>query len=650
MEKNSTKKAVKRKRTQAPIGSTDSADLYIEQLQNNDEDRIEASPNVNGDNLSNDDWSSSDDEQLMQIIKSKINPNDKVNYRTRLKRINWNEVAFKSYTAKDCEERFRSQLKHVRRQRNLNEIVTDIETYVKERDQKKPLSSYQLFVKEKFARFKSDEKFSEKIKKFSTQYNELSSEAMLPYIQKAEQLRSEYNQKKENSNSVNVPKNDKPTPFQLYAESRKSEGESYKTSRQNYANLSRDDKFEWIIKAVNKSRNGTENVLSILSKEEQRIYNGEVKSTPTSYALYVKDKLEGGQLTKSAIPEIGLQWRSIDPKKKEVYRKAAAILKEKAIEEQKVFNERHGIVVPQKVKRRRATVVERPLGDDHAEMTSEPEPKKKRRSSLSNAHAFDSFETNAEQIQQNPSPKFTLHDEVMTEEGKKLNTIPGECNSMDGNDGSARSVQANPKTEGRKDEKSKNAKPEEPPMDLFSYFAKYIHTGKSRKAIKKFGKLTTEELKQFKAGFNAMLGRYIATLSNEEAVAYVTKIEANQGVENDIDDDSTNGKSPQATVKEKAIEELNEHHGIDESLSSASVSPKKEATKVEHPGNKPPPDVFSYFVKHIYEGIRHSETSIWHRYQKTREMLLLRVLKQTRVSKLAIREKVHRTRINQTIR
>lgn len=47
------------------------------------------------------------------------------------------------------------------------------------------------------------------------------------------------------------------TPFQLYAERKKLEGISHKVARENYANLSRDDKYKWIVSAVNELQDGT---------------------------------------------------------------------------------------------------------------------------------------------------------------------------------------------------------------------------------------------------------------------------------------------------------------------------------------------------------------------------------------------------------
>lgn len=74
-----------------------------------------------------------------------------MNYKTRMKQLNWKDIAFKEHTGEDCENRFKNHLKNVRRHRNLNEIVTDIETNIKKCPVKKPLNSYQIFIQDQLS-------------------------------------------------------------------------------------------------------------------------------------------------------------------------------------------------------------------------------------------------------------------------------------------------------------------------------------------------------------------------------------------------------------------------------------------------------------------------------------------------------------------
>lgn len=71
----------------------------------------------------------------------------------------------------------------------------------------------------------------------------------------------------------------------------------------------------------------------ILNKEEQRIFKGQIKPTPSAYSLYVKDSynkikviLDEQQDSKNVFSEIALRWKSLDPKKKKSFMNAAAIV------------------------------------------------------------------------------------------------------------------------------------------------------------------------------------------------------------------------------------------------------------------------------------------------------------------------------------
>lgn len=104
-------------------------------------------------------WSSDDDKELVTKLKALAKPNDKVQYKTRLQQLNWDDLAFKTYSGGDCQKRFEEHLKRVRRFRNLSEIVTDVEENIKKCPVKKPLNSYQIFIQDQLANVKSSGDF-----------------------------------------------------------------------------------------------------------------------------------------------------------------------------------------------------------------------------------------------------------------------------------------------------------------------------------------------------------------------------------------------------------------------------------------------------------------------------------------------------------
>lgn len=73
-----------------------------------------------------------------------------------------------------------------------------------------------------------------------------------------------------------------------------------------------------------------ENVSNILNKEERHIYNGEIRTTPSPYRLYINemftDELENADNCKTVFAEIRHAWKVLKPKKKKIYTAAAAIV------------------------------------------------------------------------------------------------------------------------------------------------------------------------------------------------------------------------------------------------------------------------------------------------------------------------------------
>lgn len=104
------------------------------------------------------DWTSDDDRLLVEKIKATLKENDNANYKTRLKQIDWKQIAFKKYSGKNCEDRFNDHLKRVRRHRILKEIVIDVETNIK-KARGEGLSAYHVFVQEQLSKATTSEDF-----------------------------------------------------------------------------------------------------------------------------------------------------------------------------------------------------------------------------------------------------------------------------------------------------------------------------------------------------------------------------------------------------------------------------------------------------------------------------------------------------------
>lgn len=141
------------------------------------------------------------------------------------------------------------------------------------------------------------------------------------YELKAKQLNS--NKSKNKTAAASKSSGKTKTPFQLYAESQKS-GSDHTSLREEYNNMSVDQKYDWIVKAA---RQAPENITKILNKEEQRILKGQINSAPTAYALFVKDvydKIKSKSDKHSEVfSQIAQLWKQLDANKKKKYTDAA---------------------------------------------------------------------------------------------------------------------------------------------------------------------------------------------------------------------------------------------------------------------------------------------------------------------------------------
>lgn len=114
------------------------------------------------------------------------------------------------------------------------------------------------------------------------------------------------------------------TPFALYVGSQTLESDCMKL-RLEYDQMSIDEKYEWIEKAV---RLAPECIKKILTKEEQRIHNGQITQPVTAYNLFVKDMYERIKLKtdkhSEVFSKIAQSWRILGANKKKKYMNAAA--------------------------------------------------------------------------------------------------------------------------------------------------------------------------------------------------------------------------------------------------------------------------------------------------------------------------------------
>jgi upstream-binding transcription factor len=108
-------------------------------------------------------WPDQDIIELINRMDSNIPDRDILAYRSRVEKLNWDNVAFKMYSAEECKETWLKVQKRIRRFRLLREILNDAKDWVtapkvnnnvprprKHPDMpRRPLSSYLLFYLKK---------------------------------------------------------------------------------------------------------------------------------------------------------------------------------------------------------------------------------------------------------------------------------------------------------------------------------------------------------------------------------------------------------------------------------------------------------------------------------------------------------------------
>lgn len=115
----------------------------------------------------------------------------------------------------------------------------------------------------------------------------------------------------------------------LYLDDAKLENKDVDTSklREKYAKLSFDEKYKYVVKAVGLAPDV--NQTTVLNKEEQRIFKGQLKTAPTAYSLFVKEtfpKLKEKCDGANVFTECSKRWKTLSVKQKKTYTDAANIV------------------------------------------------------------------------------------------------------------------------------------------------------------------------------------------------------------------------------------------------------------------------------------------------------------------------------------
>lgn len=82
--------------------------------------------------------------------------NDRVKYKSRAEKLDWDKVAVGRFSADECKLRFMELLNRARKYRNLYEVLEELSEDIKLCPIKKPLTAYHLFIKDKYQDFRTE--------------------------------------------------------------------------------------------------------------------------------------------------------------------------------------------------------------------------------------------------------------------------------------------------------------------------------------------------------------------------------------------------------------------------------------------------------------------------------------------------------------
>ncbi|XP_044759492.1 nucleolar transcription factor 1-A-like [Coccinella septempunctata] len=294
--------------------------------------------------------------ELIRRIGVLLPENDCLSYKCRADKIQWDDVAFSHYSAKECKNTWFLLQKRIRRYRILKEVLDDAKSFVinppKTKKKlhpempRKPPTSYQLYYKKKKPLLISNEpglEIAEISRQISQMFKNLSPEKKTKYEKQAAQLKAKYEEElqifyanhpelaesmKKEKLSENKPLRPS-TPFMLYFKSqlrKNGNSESKDVNNDNafkeqckiqWKQLSMKKKMLWITKAEQDVARYEDEmkeyilkhpnyhhipVKSILNKEEVALkekYSGKPDKPPTSaYSLFSKNLLQSDEIKK----------------------------------------------------------------------------------------------------------------------------------------------------------------------------------------------------------------------------------------------------------------------------------------------------------------------------------------------------------------
>uniref|UniRef100_A0AAX7SS83 HMG box domain-containing protein n=1 Tax=Astatotilapia calliptera TaxID=8154 RepID=A0AAX7SS83_ASTCA len=276
-------------------------------------------------------WAQDDLLRLLEAMKVALPQKDLTKYKTSESHLDWQKVAFNSYTAEMCKQKWQVVSKEIRKFRTLTELIVDAQDYIKNPYKgkkikkhpdfpKKPLTPYFRFFMEKrakYAKLHPEMSNLDLTKILSKKYRELPDKKKKKYVddflrdketfvQSMMKFREEHPDLVESmaKKGSNVPEKPK-TPQQLWYNHEKkaflklhpdATTKDIKDSLgKQWTQLSDKKRLKWITKSLEQQKQYEETMREYIQQHPELNMTQEdiVKSTLTKAERHLKDKSDG---------------------------------------------------------------------------------------------------------------------------------------------------------------------------------------------------------------------------------------------------------------------------------------------------------------------------------------------------------------------
>uniref|UniRef100_A0A673HA88 Nucleolar transcription factor 1-like n=1 Tax=Sinocyclocheilus rhinocerous TaxID=307959 RepID=A0A673HA88_9TELE len=275
-------------------------------------------------------WEQDDLLKLLDAIKGNLPEKDLAKYKTSESHLDWEKVAFNSYSGEMCKQKWQEVSREIRKFRTLTELIVDAQDYVKNPYKgkklkkhpdfpKKPLTPYFRFFMEKrakYAKLHPEMSNLDLTKILSKKYKELPDRKKEKYVKdflreketfmlRMMKFRQDHPDLLENVNKKsNVPEKPK-TPQQLwYFHEKKAflKARPDATTKdikdsvgKQWPQLSDKKRIKWITKSLEQKKLYEEKMREFIQQHPEMNMTEEniVKSTLTKAERQLKDKFDG---------------------------------------------------------------------------------------------------------------------------------------------------------------------------------------------------------------------------------------------------------------------------------------------------------------------------------------------------------------------